>query len=562
MKTIIDRIKFLFKEYLWIIYILIISEFFFVNKFLVSGFSASPIAQFVMNVAANLCVLFFINIFFNKKITIVLFSIFILLPNFFEQMTLISIGGFVTQSVLGAMVNTNGNEIKEFMSRFLIAIPLLMVYFAFIILAFRQSENKIRLVNKLKIIISCIIVFLTFNIVTAIPMYKEHRAHYNKYFFFLQNSDLTFFNTKKVPPLNFYHQMILQYDYISEISPLLKKRESFTFNAKQQKENAPEIVVLIIGERMRYRNWEINGYERPNNPYLKQETNLISFNKNFSNGNSTIASIPFLLTDATPKDPMKPFEEKTIISLFKECGYKTYWISNQPIFFLHNENEPDTLINNINDNTVDDIVINQANKIINDRNNSKKLIVINLLGGHGKIPESFKTLHYKQLQNLNATEEKELDYYDNLILYHDFIISKLFDEIKKTNKSSLLYFTADHGTLLYDDDSSKNRFGYGSEEVYLGEINTPMFVMFTDKYGKENAGQIEGLKNNINKLTTNDNLFNTISDMSLIKYNHFNAAKSFSNPKFVEDDTLLVYNRITTKKFAKNQVYEYSKKKK
>lgn len=356
--------------------------------------------------------------------------------------------------------------------------------------------------------------------------------------------------------------MILQYEYVSEISPLLKKRESFTFKAKQQKENSPEIVILIIGERMRYRNWEINGYERPNNPYLKKETNLVSFNKHFSNGNSTAASIPFLLTDATPENPMKPFEEKTIISLFKECAYKTYWISNQPIFFLHNEKEPDTLIGNIPDNTVDDIVIDQANKIINNSDNHKKLIVINLLGGHGKIPENFKTLHYKQYQSLNKVEEKELDYYDNLILYHDFIISKLFEEIKKNNKSSLLYFTADHGTLLYDDNSAKNRFGYGSEEVYLGEINTPMFVMFSDKYGKENATQIQNLKKNKDKLTTNDNLFNTISDMSLIKYNHFDESKSFSNPKFIEDDTLLVYNRIITKRFAKNQVYEYSKKKK
>lgn len=150
MKNIIDKIKLLFKEYLWIIYILIISEFFFINKFLISGFSSSPVAQFVMNVCANLCVLLFISIFFNKKVTIILFSIFILLPNFFEQMTLISIGGFVTQSVLGAMVNTNGNEIKEFMSKFYIAIPLIVVYLVFIILAYRQVENKIRLVNKLK----------------------------------------------------------------------------------------------------------------------------------------------------------------------------------------------------------------------------------------------------------------------------------------------------------------------------------------------------------------------------------------------------------------------------
>ena len=85
MKALLNKIKFLLKEYLWIVYTLTISEFFFINKFLVSGFSSSPTAQFVMNVCANLCILFLINIFFNKKITLILFSIFILIPNFFEN---------------------------------------------------------------------------------------------------------------------------------------------------------------------------------------------------------------------------------------------------------------------------------------------------------------------------------------------------------------------------------------------------------------------------------------------------------------------------------------------
>lgn len=559
MKVLLGKIKFLLKQYLWIVYTLIISEFFFINKFLFSGIYSSPLAQFVMNISANLCILLFINIFFNKKITLILFSIFILLPNFFEQMTLISIGDFVTQSTIAALINTNSNEIKEYISKFYLAIPLLLVYLFFIIVAFSQIENKIRLANKIKIIISCVLVFFTFNIVIAIPMYKEHRANYNKYLFVFQNWDLTFFNTKKVPPLNFYHQLMLQMDFISQMAPLLKKQESFTFYAKQQKENNLELVILVVGERMRYYNWEINGYERANNPYLKKETNLISFNKHFSNGNSTISSIPFLLTEATPKTPMKPYEEKTIISLFKECGYKTYWISNQRIFFLYNDKEPDFLLSNFKDNTVDDVVINQVNKLINNDNKTKKFILINLLGGHGKIPKNFITKQYKKVGHLNPMEQEDLDHYDNLVLYNDFILAKLFDAVKKTNKSAVIYFTPDHGTLLYEKDSSKNKFGYGSEQVYLGEVNIPLFVMYTDKYGMQNPRLIENLKNNKDKLTTNDNLFNTISDMSFVKYNHFDETKSFSNSKFIEDDTLLVYNRVVTKKFAKKAVYEYSK---
>ena len=47
--------------------------------------------------------------------------------------------------------------------------------------------------------------------------------------------------------------------------------------------------------------------------------------------------------------------------------------------------------------------------------------------------------------------------------------------------------------------------------------------------------------------------------MASISYNHYDESKSFSNLKFIEDDTLLVYNRISTKKFAKKEVYKYAK---
>ena len=107
---------------------------------------------------------------------------------------------------------------------------------------------------------------------------------------------------------------------------------------------------------------------------------------------------------------------------------------------------------------------------------------------------------FLKISYLNSIQQEELDHYDNLILYHDFILSQLFNQIKITNKSAVLYFTADHGTLLYDTDSSKNKFGYGSEHVYLGEVNIPMFVMYTDKYGKENPYLIESLKKNKDKL--------------------------------------------------------------
>ncbi|MBF7090611.1 phosphoethanolamine transferase [Flavobacterium sp. ALJ2] len=318
-----------------------------------------------------------------------------------------------------------------------------------------------------------------------------------------------------------------------------KEKETFSFGVTNKEEGGkPDIVVLVIGERIRYSNWTVNGYKRSTSTNLDTIKSLISFDRHYSNGNSTVASIPLLITQATPQKPEIAYSEKTIVSLFKEAGYETVWISNQNIFdYINNKDEADELFELYKKRSTDLDIIPVFNEVVNKKKSKRKLIVVNMIGGHGEIPEEFN--FYKpnsSKKNYPVTMENApvfINNYDNMIKLQDFVLGKIINLVQKQNKSSIFMFTADHGCNLFDD--SQALFGYGSQNPTEKETHIPLFIWSSSKYSKENTEKVNNLKKHKKYLTTNNNLFYTLADLSNIKYTDFKKNQS------IADSTYLVY---------------------
>ncbi|HUP13690.1 MAG TPA: phosphoethanolamine transferase, partial [Niastella sp.] len=110
---------------------------------------------------------------------------------------------------------------------------------------------------------------------------------------------------------------------------------NFSFGATETiVDTARKVHVLVIGETARYDHWSINGYERKTAPLLEKQPGLTTFSDVASGGTMTHLSIPLLITraDATNYDLHK--RERSILAAYKECGYKTFWISNQSKYGL------------------------------------------------------------------------------------------------------------------------------------------------------------------------------------------------------------------------------------
>jgi glucan phosphoethanolaminetransferase (alkaline phosphatase superfamily) len=389
---------------------------------------------------------------------------------------------------------------------------------------------------------------VSFYILSTTPIYisGKNLADYNFKQYYL-----------KQHPLSVYYRTYEFMYYKYRTNKFKKEKDSFKFNVTNPKDTLkPKIVVLIIGERTRYSNWSINGYSRETNPCLREQQNLISFSNNFSNANCTANSIPLIITQATPQIPDLAFKQKTIVSLFKEAGYETIWISSQAncFDFIDNKNEMDQLFEVYNTKNHTDLdIIPIFKNVVNKKPSKNKFIVINMLGGHGKIPKKFELFSpnssHKDYPVTFSNSHIFINDYDNMICLQDFVLSELIKATDKQSLSSLLLFTADHGCNLFDN--GKILFGYGSTNPTKKETHVPLIVWASDKFIKSNT-KFNILNKHKKMLTTNNNIFYTLADLSNIKYKSFVKTKSISDSSFIEPTSRFVFVNNCSVAFKKD----------
>ena len=473
---------------------------------------------------------------------------FLYLPSsFIETINTCILNDYVTLDNIKALLYTSKSEINEFYNQFYLyfLIPI------FICISFLFILKKIKLYKYNKknhiIIYSVVCLFISTSISTYL-LSNSTQIYSGK-----NLVKYTFKNYYvKQHPFNIFYRAYELIISRSKYNKYKLQKENFKFNVlnKTDSLDRPDNVILIIGERIRYSNWSINGYNKKTSPNLESIENLISFSNHHSNGNSTAGSIPYLITQATPKKPILAYSQKTIVSLFKEAGYKTTWISSQNIFdYIENKTEPDNVFELYNKKHTDLNILPVFDSIIKTEN--KKLIVINMIGGHGSIPKSFNKFKPNSLLKKYPLSFKNksiyINDYDNMIFLQDYVLSKIIKSTKHENLSSIILFTADHGCNLFENE---NLFGYGSSNPTEKETHIPLFIWGSNKFIKNNSKYSNLIKHQ-NLLTTNDNVFYTLADLADIKYTSYLNTQSLSDSLYKEPNSRFVYINGTYKEYNK-----------
>ena len=473
---------------------------------------------------------------------------FLYLPSsFIETINTCILNDYVTLDNIKALLYTSKSEINEFYNQFYLyfLIPI------FICISFLFILKKIKLYKYNKknhiIIYSVVCLFISTSISTYL-LSNSTQIYSGK-----NLVKYTFKNYYvKQHPFNIFYRAYELIISRSKFNKYKLQKENFKFNVlnKTDSLDRPDNVILIIGERIRYSNWSINGYNKKTSPNLESIENLISFKNHYSNGNSTAGSIPYLITQATPKKPILAYSQKTIVSLFKEAGYKTTWISSQNVFdYIENKTEPDNVFELYNKKHTDLNILPVFDSIIKTEN--KKLIVINMIGGHGSIPKSFNKFKPNSLLKKYTLSFKNksiyINDYDNMILLQDYVLSKIIKSTKHENLSSIILFTADHGCNLFENE---NLFGYGSSNPTEKETHIPLFIWGSNKFIKNNSKYSNLIKHQ-NLLTTNDNVFYTLADLADIKYTSYLNTQSLSDSLYKEPNSRFVYINGTYKEYNK-----------
>jgi glucan phosphoethanolaminetransferase (alkaline phosphatase superfamily) len=343
------------------------------------------------------------------------------------------------------------------------------------------------------------------------------------------------------------------YDFWTErqyLSELNSKNNSFTFGAHQGSEsNVPQVVVLVIGESSRSDRWEVNGYARNTNPLLKQEANLVSLQDFITPVSATRLSVPVIISRKPGRQSLTSgFSEKSLLTAFKEAGFKTYWLSNQisfgqfdtPISAFAKEADVIQFMNlgGFTDNSnFDDILLEPMQNALKDPS-PKKLIVLHTLGNHWNYSHRHPKEFDKWQPSLYGVDKPEYtntdikpqlhNSYDNSILYTDWFLSQVISRLKNSVQVTSMMFVSDHGQVLYDGECNLAFHGHNTKY----EFHIPAIVWYSDQYKAANPGKIAQLHRHRKSKLSTENVFHSLLDMANVQYDGERLDRSFFNSKF------------------------------
>jgi glucan phosphoethanolaminetransferase (alkaline phosphatase superfamily) len=325
---------------------------------------------------------------------------------------------------------------------------------------------------------------------------------------------------------------------------------------------AAEIYVVVVGETSRRANWSLFGYSRATTPRLDVMRNdLILFDRVTSNATNTILSVPLALTRAAPATRAVVHSEKSIITLLRQAGFETYWISNQarsdalfnPISQIALEADHVAFPEDIpprerNDGFDSNLLVRLNELMARLPSQAKAVIFLHMEGSHfgykERYPASFSHFRagWDAPRVLPERQMRLVDEYDNSVYFTDYNIRGIIDRLALCHCKAGLIFFSDHGERLFDHGLTDSDFGHGFPTVSRQEIEVPLFIWLSSAYDEANPEQVARLKANAHSAVELHSVFETIADMTGVHYENRTASLSLFSANLQSPNRLEVLN--------------------
>ncbi len=280
---------------------------------------------------------------------------------------------------------------------------------------------------------------------------------------------------KNIPPLKLYKVIWRGEQRVALLNERATNIKRWNEKHRFEKlESAYRTLLIIIGESAEKHHLSIYGYKKETTPFLKSIHPYIF--QAIAPSNQTRLSVPLILGDWDVDHWEDFYTTPSLVTLLKQSGYRTYWLSNQraagkndtmsaslakeadEYYFPNTKLNAATALDSILLKRVDDINFTKG----------KKAIFIHLLGSHQRYTDRYD----KNIVPFPGTDT--IDQYDNTIFYTDYIISKLYQRFKE--KNFLMLYFSDHGERV----SNSRKSFHGFDPPFKEEYDVP-FVVYSDK---------------------------------------------------------------------------------
>lgn len=391
-----------------------------------------------------------------------------------------------------------------------------------------------------------IVVLMTVGLLSILILqeFTSKKSIKRKTFFYITVGLLLFANINVLQTLKLPTFIIdSTQSYLKELATFkkeLERRKLGDIKFRASKKEKKELYVIIIGESLNKNHMSLYGYPRITNPKLDKlykDGSIIKFEEVFSNHTHTIPVLTKAFTTSNQLNKASYFYSLSILDIFEEADFNTYWLSNQisygewdnPVSVLADRADIKYSINSnigLVNKTVfyDEMLVKKLEKILSDGITENTAIFIHLMGSHGEFknryPDDYKyftgALNKKIYGSKNYWSEN-INEYDNSILYNDNVVSGIISGLQKMDGVSACLYFSDHG-----EDVLANK-GHNSGNFTFPMTQIPMIMWFSDAYKNSFDEKYNALKNHTQELFSTDLIYDMLIGLTGISTDQYNA---------------------------------------
>lgn len=321
------------------------------------------------------------------------------------------------------------------------------------------------------------------------------------------------------------------------------------------------LYVLIMGESTARNHMSLYDYDRNTNPRLTELADeMVVFEDVVSPHSHTLPVFKKALFLREREPSQNWADAQTLISLFKDAGFQTIWLSNQEQSSIY-DNVVDSIASQADIRiytsdlsaeetsvSYDEELLPILDDILVEERSANRFILIHLMGTHAaydrRYPPAYNhfdadSVDRKGREFLTATSNALISHYDNAVLYNDYIVAEIIERIRQEKQNSYVLYLSDHGEEVFEQRNfAGHTENFGSR--YMIEI--PFIIWLSAAYRTIHADKVAAIRSSLHNRYMTDDLTHTIVDLSLLTTVKFDPTRSVINPLY-DNNRSRTYNQ-------------------
>jgi glucan phosphoethanolaminetransferase (alkaline phosphatase superfamily) len=316
----------------------------------------------------------------------------------------------------------------------------------------------------------------------------------------------------------------------------MRNVQSFDFKSHLRSSSAATrriVHVLVIGETARADRWSLFGAERSTTPQLDARSlrgELAAFSDAASPAAATRESVPLMLTRRPPGAALQHTPEPSMVTAFKQAGFRTYWLSTQgaagrhetPVSVLAREAHEQHFINGaeyLAHGAQDGELLLPLAGIL-ARSDPRQFIVLHTLGSHLHYAHRYPAEFARFQPALAPTDKADIwrrdlidelrNAYDNSVVYTDHVVDEVIRLIERSDAVATLTFAADHGESLFDGNCPRGGHGFAA----VANFHVPFFVWASPNWREQRPADWGRLLSRQHRPVSTLSVFSTVLDLA------------------------------------------------